>query len=431
MNPKKGKNRENLLNQINFINPALEYIFQIIINSRIKNYSNKNLIIKYQTNDNKLIDLNNYSSSENLHNFEYNIYIFFCREEIKFLSFIVENWKFKITLNPEMKEFNNDIKKKLSKKLHTFARSIQSLQCLLPLDGLIKDAINKNSDFSFQAQIYKESNIDMELEEEIKNEKRSVELDMKDDKFINIQLTVNYFTRTGIWTHQDNLKKAIDYNGYFADCYNNISKAKNFSKMNNANSDNNNVNNINEKYNEKNDDNEVKTNFSLICDEVANDNEIMFSNIIQNTIINKKDELLNNSDIEQIKKEINDKKNLNLEQLYSSCFDNIEDINCRKTDDEIFSLPNIMAKENALLNNVKYNYIFGSENQILEEIYEEMEGIEIKDLLRYPPKNKNNNDIGNLIIDNYMFNKTKPKKNVEFKDLVDDYFDIKHILINK
>ena len=200
---------------------------------------------------------------------------------------------------------------------------------------------------------------------------------------------------------------------------------------NNANSDNNNVNNINEKYNEKNDDNEVKTNFSLICDEVANDNEIMFSNIIQNTIINKKDELLNNSDIEQIKKEINDKKNLNLEQLYSSCFDNIEDINCRKTDDEIFSLPNIMAKENALLNNVKYNYIFGSENQILEEIYEEMEGIEIKDLLRYPPKNKNNNDIGNLIIDNYMFNKTKPKKNVEFKDLVDDYFDIKHILISK
>ena len=105
---------------------------------------------------------------------------------------------------------------------------------------------------------------------------------------------------------------------------------------------------------------------------------------------------------------------------------------CRraKNIDEFLDASTLMTKENALLNNVKYNKNSGSQKQLIDEVHEEIDGVEIKDLLRYPPRlNKENK-----IIDNYMENKNsveKIKKNCEFKDLVDDYFDIKNILNNK
>ena len=143
---------------------------------------------------------------------------------------------------------------------------------------------------------------------------------------------------------------------------------------------------------------------------------------------------LNVDDIKRIKKEINNKKNINLEKLFSSSLDNIEDINCRKNIDEILDISTIMTKENSMLNNVKYNYNFGNQKQLIDEIHEEIDGVEIKDLMRYAPKFNKENKLENKVIDNYMDNKNNSReinKNCEFKDLVDDYFDIKNILTNK
>ena len=205
MNKRQERKRKNELNLLKFINPSIEYIFKIILKSRIKNKSDDDLIINFPIdNKKKLIDLPNYQNIKNPHIFEYNIDIFFCGEGKKYLEFIVENWKFIIdTTNIEFDELKDEIKKKLFKKLHTFARSIQSLQCLLPLNSLIRDVNIQNFDYRFKAQIYKESNIDMGLEKEIKMEKKAINLGMKEDKCVNIQLTVNYITRKGILIHQD------------------------------------------------------------------------------------------------------------------------------------------------------------------------------------------------------------------------------------
>ena len=142
----------------------------------------------------------------------------------------------------------------------------------------------------------------------------------------------------------------------------------------------------------------------------------MLSNIIQNSMIDKK-EVLNGEDFKKIEKDINDKKNTNLEKLYSSCFDNIEDINCIKNIDDILDIPTIMNKENNLLNNVMDSYNHASSNKIIDEIYEEIEGVELKELIRNPPKSKKGDN-------------NKGKENINFKDIIDDYFDIKQILNN-
>ena len=274
---------------------------------------------------------------------------------------------------------------------------------------MIRDVNIQNFDYRFKAQIYKESNIDMGLEKEIKMEKKAINLGMKEDKCVNIQLTVNYITRKGILIHQDNLKKAINYNEYYTKWFN--------EREQKTNEIINNINNINSNLNNNNDNNnELASNFSQLFEKVENDNEIMLSNIIQNSMIDKK-EVLNGEDFKKIEKDINDKKNTNLEKLYSSCFDNIEDINCTKNIDDILDIPTIMNKENNLLNNVMDSYNHASSNKIIDEIYEEIEGVELKELIRNPPKSKKGDN-------------NKGKENINFKDIIDDYFDIKQILNN-
>ena len=77
MSSKQEKKKQNELNLLKYINPALEYIFQSIIKSRINNVSDENLTINYSVqNKNKLVDLINYQNSKTPHNFEYNIYIY-------------------------------------------------------------------------------------------------------------------------------------------------------------------------------------------------------------------------------------------------------------------------------------------------------------------------------------------------------------------
>ena len=377
MNAKQIKKKQNQLSLLKQLNAPLEYIIQLILDSRIKEISEKNLIINYPNeNKNKLIELESYGNNKDINNFEYNIYIIFNEGEQKELGFIVENWKFKISIDPELNELTNEIKKKLIKKLKIFTRSIQSLQYLLPLN----DLINNNFNYTFQAQIYKESNISMDLENEIKDEKGNINLEMMESEFMHIKLIVNYITKNGIITHNNNLKKL------------------------------------------KNDN--IDTYFSQLFVEKENDQrELMFSSIIQKTIIEKKNNnnnnnnYLNEEDMKQIKKEV-ENKNVDFEKFYISCFDNIEDIDCRKNIDEIFDMSTIMSKENQMLNDVKEKFNFEKNNKLVDLSYEEMSGIENKDLIQFPLyyyKEKKN--------DNY--------KDGDFNNLINDYFNIKHILSKK
>ena len=376
MNEKKTKKRQNQLSLLKQLNAPLEYIIQLILDSRIKEISEKNLIINYSNeNKNQLIELQSYGNNKDINNFEYNIYIIFNEGEQKELGFIVENWKFKISIDPELNELTNEIKKKLIKKLKIFTRSIQSLQYLLPLN----DLINNNFNYTFQAQIYKESNISMDLENEIKDEKGNINLEMMESEFMHIKLIVNYITKNGIITHNNNLKKL------------------------------------------KNDN--IDTYFSQLFVEKENDQrELMFSSIIQKTIIEKKNNnnnnnYLNEEDMKQIKKEV-ENKNVDFEKFYISCFDNIEDIDCRKNIDEILDMSTIMSKENQMLNDVKEKFNFEKNNKLVDLSYEEMSGIENKDLIQFPLyyyKEKKN--------DNY--------NDGDFNNLINDYFNIKHILSKK
>ena len=377
MNAKQIKKRQNQLSLLEQLNAPLEYIIQLILDSRIKEISEKNLIINYSNeNKNQLIELQSYGNNKDINNFEYNIYIIFNEGEQKELGFIVENWKFKISIDPELNELTNEIKKKLIKKLKIFTRSIQSLQYLLPLN----DLINNNFNYTFQAQIYKESNISMDLENEIKDEKGNINLEMMESEFMHIKLIVNYITKNGIITHNNNLKKL------------------------------------------KNDN--IDTYFSQLFVEKENDQrELMFSSIIQKTIIEKKNNnnnnnnYLNEEDMKQIKKEV-ENKNVDFEKFYISCFDNIEDIDCRKNIDEILDMSTIMSKENQMLNDVKEKFNFEKNNKLVDLSYEEMSGIENKDLIQFPLyyyKEKKN--------DNY--------KDGDFNNLINDYFNIKHILSKK
>ena len=377
MNAKQIKKRQNQLSLLKQLNAPLEYIIQLILDSRIKEISEKNLIINYSNeNKNQLIELESYGNNKDINNFEYNIYIIFNEGEQKELGFIVENWKFKISIDPELNELTNEIKKKLIKKLKIFTRSIQSLQYLLPLN----DLINNNFNYTFQAQIYKESNISMALENEIKDEKGNINLEMMESEFMHIKLIVNYITKNGIITHNNNLKKL------------------------------------------KNDN--IDTYFSQLFVEKENDQrELMFSSIIQKTIIEKKNNnnnnnnYLNEEDMKQIKKEV-ENKNVDFEKFYISCFDNIEDIDCRKNIDEILDMSTIMSKENQMLNDVKEKFNFEKNNKLVDLSYEEMSGIENKDLIQFPLyyyKEKKN--------DNY--------NDGDFNNLINDYFNIKHILSKK
>ena len=376
MNAKQIKKKQNQLSLLKQLNAPLEYIIQLILDSRIKEISEKNLIINYSNeNKNQLIELQSYGNNKDINNFEYNIYIIFNEGEQKELGFIVENWKFKISIDPELNELTNEIKKKLIKKLKIFTRSIQSLQYLLPLN----DLINNNFNYTFQAQIYKESNISMDLENEIKDEKGNINLEMMESEFMHIKLIVNYITKNGIITHNNNLKKL------------------------------------------KNDN--IDTYFSQLFVEKENDQrELMFSSIIQKTIIEKKNNnnnnnYLNEEDMKQIKKEV-ENKNVDFEKFYISCFDNIEDIDCRKNIDEILDMSTIMSKENQMLNDVKEKFNFEKNNKLVDLSYEEMSGIENKDLIQFPLyyyKEKKN--------DNY--------NDGDFNNLINDYFNIKHILSKK
>ena len=410
---KLSKNQDNQnINEfklLQFIEPIFEIIVQDVIYSRVKNNKEKDsFLCRYKINNNKYTDLNNYDKN-NEHIIEYNIYILFNR---KYISFMVEHWKFKIDTS-KSQELNEFYKNRIKKKLITFYRSIKSMQKILPINNLVEESI----DFSFSAQLYQKSNIEINMEE-IKSEKKQINFETKDEKYGGILLSINYLTKDGIFVHEDNLKNNINEEK-LNNLYSKLSKPP-------QNSDNTNINVIN------NNDNNI-INESLIFDQVDK-NDLMFSSIIQNKIIDKRGNL-ENSDYEEIEefKKGTSKEKINIEELYNSCFENIEDINCKKSLDEILNRNNLMKNEFIKLNDIKdkFELYFGKNNLLVEELYEENKNFEFNDLIiDHPKKDKKKK----IIISDYFDVKKHVKKNEKenekelFNDIISDFVDIKQSL---
>ena len=423
-----SKNK-NELNFINFIDPYIELIIKDVIQSRIKDIDDKeSLLINNQMNSNKLVDLPDIEKDkENPYIYEINLFILFKRQSI---SFIVEHWKFKIDISKSTKnELKDSSKNKIKRKLLTFFKSIKSLEKALPLNSLLKKSFN----YSFKAQIFHKSNIEIIAEKEIIKEKQKIDLETKDGKYFSIHLDINYLSTNGIFTHEDNLKKCINYNEYYTEMYSHLSKLSKLSKLNVNNektTNDNNPDNINNKNDSKEGNN--LNDLSAIFEEVDK-NELMFSNIVQSNIINNEGKT-NKLDMELIKNAGIKKKDL--DKLYEPCFENIEDIDFRKGLEEILNKDTLMDKEIASINNVKdkYNLYFNKSKLLVDELYKEMGGNDFNDLIINYPKFE---DRKQLIISNYMNDKKKENMNEEkenektlLEDIKFDYLSIKKLLTN-
>ena len=428
--------KKNQKSIIEITEPILEAIFNDIINSRIKNTDEKDSILKYYKieNNNKYIDLKKFQkiNKDNPYIFELNIYVIFKRGNI---SFFVEHWKFRIDItNSQFNQLNDNYELRIKKKLYTFFRSIKTLQKILPLNSLFSGSF----DYSFQIQLYLQSNIDLTPEEEIKNEKMQIKLETKDEKFFKIQLIVNYFTETGIFRHEKNIKNYIN-----KDYHNELYSKLMLGKVYDDSSENgeNQIENINNNINNDNNDENDLNNFSQMFAE-AEKRDLFFSSIIETKIIDKKGEKLEKKDLEECKeiKKGNSKQKINLDELYESMFTDIEDINCRKSLDELLTKDILMKDQNIKLNDLKekYKIYFNGNKLLVDELYEEMKNFEFNDLFLQFSQNDSDKNRKLIIDDNYFGEKNDNNKIVEdkyneqnlFKDIISDYIEIKLLLNN-
>ena len=428
--------KKNQKSIIEITEPILEAIFNDIINSRIKNTDEKDSILKYYKieNNNKYIDLKKFQkiNKDNPYIFELNIYVIFKRGNI---SFFVEHWKFRIDItNSQFNQLNDNYELRIKKKLYTFFRSIKTLQKILPLNSLFAGSF----DYSFQIQLYLQSNIDLTPEEEIKNEKMQIKLETKDEKFFKIQLIVNYFTETGIFRHEKNIKNYIN-----KDYHNELYSKLMLGKVYDDSSENgeNQIENINNNINNDNNDENDLNNFSQMFAE-AEKRDLFFSSIIETKIIDKKGEKLEKKDLEECKeiKKGNSKQKINLDELYESMFTDIEDINCRKSLDELLTKDILMKDQNIKLNDLKekYKIYFNGNKLLVDELYEEMKNFEFNDLFLQFSQNDSDKNRKLIIDDNYFGEKNDNNKIVEdkyneqnlFKDIISDYIEIKLLLNN-
>ena len=428
--------KKNQKSIIEITEPILEAIFNDIINSRIKNTDEKDSILKYYKieNNNKYIDLKKFQkiNKDNPYIFELNIYVIFKRGNI---SFFVEHWKFRIDItNSQFNQLNDNYELRIKKKLYTFFRSIKTLQKILPLNSLFSGTF----DYSFQIQLYLQSNIDLTPEEEIKNEKMQIKLETIDEKFFKIQLIVNYFTETGIFRHEKNIKNYIN-----KDYHNELYTKLMLGKVYDDSSENgeNQIENINNNINNDNNDEDDLNNFSQMFAE-AEKRDLFFSSIIETKIIDKKGEKLEKKDLEECKeiKKGNSKQKINLDELYESMFTDIEDINCRKSLDELLTKDILMKDQNIKLNDLKekYKIYFNGNKLLVDELYEEMKNFEFNDLFLQFSQNDSDKNRKLIIDDNYFGDKKDNNKIVEdknneqnlFKDIISDYIEIKLLLNN-
>ena len=169
--------------------------------------------------------------------------------------------------------------------------------------------------------------------------------------------------------------------------------------------------------------NEGELGFSQMFDEIDNQ-EIEFSEVIS----------FGTGADDKIDKE-------KLKELYKSCFENMEDINCRKNIDELLSQNILMNKENKIINDFKNKYNSEHKNNklLVKDLYEQLQGKESIKLLPFYPKTKKN-EKKMLIISNYIDNNEDEKNNklIEdkknekdlVKEIITDFFDIKKLLNN-
>ena len=432
---KKGNKIENKKQNdskiIEFIQPIIEIIIKDIIQSRIKDINDKeSLIINYKTNNNKIIDLSQIeikTDSKIPHIYEINIYVTFKRNDI---LFIVEHWKFKIdTSDFKSNELDSISKKRIKKKLITFYRSIKSLELILPLNSLVK----KSFDYTFQVKLYHQSNIEIITQEKIKKEKKHIKLETKDINNLSIQLDIYFYTINGITTFEQSIKEIIDYNKIYTDVYSKVSLSKTGKSKITSNLIENetktNPNSMN--FSENND------NTSEDFTEESNKDELFFSSLIVPKIIDKKGDV-KDSDVKDIKKDIINAK-VNLEELFGSCFNKIDDINCRKNIDELLNRNNLMKEEDLILNGIQENcnLYFDNNKLLADELYEETKNFNFKDLMIYNSNNNinetnfklNNEYMDNLQKDNNKKNdKENENEKVLIRDVINDFFEIKQLL---
>lgn len=439
------KQKKNELKFYQYIEPMIENIIQDILTSRISNNMEKDTLqVQYKTNNNKYVDLTQFQNEnqENPHIYELNIYILFKRQ---YISFIVEHWKLKIdSTQSQFNELTTIFKNRIKKKLITFYRSIKTIQKILPLNSLV----NKTFDYSFSANLFLQSNIEINLEDKIKNEKKQIIFEAKDEKYGSIQLSINYLTKNGIFAHENNIKNITDYNKLYTQFYTKLSlekAAKSKMPIAQQNFESTNLDLLNNDDEGEKKNNNIKAeaenniNDSAMFDKFEK-NELMFSNVIQSKMIDKNGNL-EQSDFDEIKEfgKGNSKEQFNADELYSSCFENIKDINCQKTIEEILDKNNLMNKENQQLNEIKdkYELYFGKNNNlIVEELYEEMKNFEFINLLIDYPKIEREEK--NNIISDYFDEKPVNKKNDDKESendlvngIISDYIEIKQLLKSK
>ena len=171
--------------------------------------------------------------------------------------------------------------------------------------------------------------------------------------------------------------------------------------------------------------------------EESNKDELFFSSLIVPKIIDKKGDV-KDSDVKDIKKEIINAK-VNLEELFGSCFNKIDDINCRKNFDELLNRNNLMKEEDLILNRIQdnCNLYFDNNKLLVDELYEETKNFNFKDLMIYNSNNnineknfKSNKEyMDNLQKDNNKKNdKEKENEKDLIKNVINDFFEIKQLL---
>ena len=425
---KKKLNENNLLN---YIEPIIQNIIQDIINSRNNSNNPENIKMNYQTNSstNKIFSFNQ-NSSFIPHIYEISILILFKR---KVISFYVEHWKMIIdTTNSQFTELNDYFKMRLKKKFLTFSRTIKTLSGALPLISIL----NNISDVSFEVHLFKETKLQIEINEDLISEKNQMTLEVKEEKYMNIKLTVDYLSNSGIFQQEDNIKSNFDYNAFFTT----------LCKDNNVNENNKQVIQNNDDEN-RNFENNLS---ALIIDfeKKQEKPELIISNIIDENDNNKNNDNKNERSIifnSGIYSSLIDKNKIDVDELYKKYIKNKKKLKCDLTIDDLLNKENLMNNEMKKFLSVKnkYNSHLNDNKFLSNEIYKELKDDDNDDLMFNIPE-INRNKKFNKIISVYFNEENKNSKNEDnsdsikinneenneniVNDIISDYIQLKKIL---
>ena len=389
---KKKLNENNLLN---YIEPIIQNIIQDIINSRNTTNNPENIKITDKKSSTTNIKFSfNQNNNSIPHIFEINILVLFKR---KIISFFVEHWKIIIdTTNSQFTELNDYFKMRLKKKLLIFSRTIKSLSATLPLTSLL----NPINDVSFEIYLYNETKLEIEINDESISEKDKTMLEMKEEKYMNIKLNVEYLSNNGIFQQEENIKSNIDYNAYFTNLC---------------------MNENNNQIIKNNDDNKkFEENFSDIVNDFEKKEEdqgFFISNIVNENINNDDNErsIIFNSGIYT---SLIDKNRVDVDKLYKKYIKDKKKLKCDLNIDDLLNKENLMNDTMKKFSDIKYKYNSHlNDNKFLSnEIYKELKDEDNDDLMFNIPKINKNEKLNDQIINNYFNNETKKSKDVNISD---------------